>query len=250
MAKTATNQKIRKIKVLFIKASNLAYNALLNLRGKLYQKHIFVPSAPLKIKIRGILIIKEELKIENKNFIEEIREKNKFAHRPIVSKNKCMFDFEKWSSEKRKLYMEETNLLEYKPSEMEYREFKKLDKELQRTILKEWIDKYANNSEISRHTKLPRVKVAELRKTLGFKPSDMHAPRPKQRKEGKGSQDPNAINTPVQPIQTPNPNIVEIKMCLENICGENMQKKIESLGLFLEDGKRYSVDFVVRELNV
>lgn len=76
---------------------------------------------------------------------------------------------------------------------------------------------------------------------MGFAPSKKGNPHPVPRNPRTTS---SAAPTPV--IEEPQ-NLIEIKISLNECSGTDLQKKLESVGLFLEESKKYDVEFVLKE---
>ena len=84
---------------------------------------------------------------------------------------------------------------------------------------------------------------------MGFEASKVggcRTKRPTKTELQKTTQQPNNKNNQEMPKKEIT-NVVEIKICLENCGGVEAQKKLESLTLFLEDNKKYDIDFVIKE---
>lgn len=140
--------------------------------------------------------------------------------------------------------MEETNLKDFNINEMTTVQFRKFSKDTQFKIISELVEKYKTNSEIARHIKIDRCMIGHLRRELGIasnKPGG-HYPIKKQ------NTSPKKTPTFEKPQEKPQKeNLIEIKISLVKCNGTDLQKKLESVGLFLEDSKEYDVEFVLKE---
>lgn len=155
------------------------------------------------------------------------------------SKKNIMF-FENLKGNEKKAYMEERNLKEYNINTLDIKQFRTLSKDTQTKILGELIEKYSSTAEISRHINIGIVTLRELRKELGFAPG-----RPGNYKRSNPT--PRTRVAPASVVEEPQ-NLIEIKISLNECSGADLQKKLESVGLFLEEGKKYDVDFVLKEI--
>ena len=87
---------------------------------------------------------------------------------------------------------------------------------------------------------MSRLSLSGLRRELGFAPS----------KPGNYNRKSNlAPRTRTEPIskEPQKENLIEIKISLNECSGTDLQKKLESVGLFLEESKKYDVEFVLKE---
>lgn len=174
------------------------------------------------------------------DFHDVVKNNKRNIYHPSGKKKYKMY-FENLKGKERKEYMEEKNLREYNIAEMNVHQFKTLSKDTQTKILGELIEKYRSNSEIARHIKISRCTLRGLRKELGFEPTKKGNPHPVPRNPRTTS---SAAPTPV--IEEPQ-NLIEIKMSLNECSGTELQKKLESVGLFLEEVKKYYIEFVLKE---
>ena len=148
--------------------------------------------------------------------------------------NKAMFTYEKMTQEEEKKYMEETNLETTNIQNMTRQDFEKLPQQTQKIMLEGLIEKYGNNTEISRHTKMDRGAIRNLRIKLGL-PDAKHTTRGYTRKD-------------IEDTKTGIENSVSMKIHLNNISGEEVRKKLESAGLFIDEKGQYSLDISINEV--
>lgn len=174
------------------------------------------------------------------DFQNDVKENKRNIYHPSGKKKYKMY-FENLKGKERREYMEEKNLREYNMAEMNIQQFRTLSKDTQTKILGELIEKYSSDSEIARHIKIGRCTLRELRKELGFAPAKKGNPHPVPCNPRTTS---SAAPTPV--IEEPQ-NLIEIKISLNECSGTDLQKKLESVGLFLEESKKYDVEFVLKE---
>lgn len=174
------------------------------------------------------------------DFQNDVTNNKRNIYHPRGKKKYKMY-FENLKGEKRKEYMEEKNLREYNIAEMNTQQFKTLSKNTQTKILGELIEKYRSNSEIARHIKISRCTLKELRKELGFAPAKKGGSHPVSRKPKTTS---SAVHISKEPQKE---NFIEIKISLNECSGTDLQKKLESVGLFLDDSKKYDIEFVLKE---
>ena len=172
------------------------------------------------------------------DFQNDVKENKRNIYHPSGKKKYKMY-FENLKGKERIEYMEEKNLREYNIAEMNIQQFRTLSKDTQTKILGELIEKYSSDTEIARHIKIGRC---TLRKELGFAPAKKGNPHPVPRNLRTTS---SAAPTPV--IEEPQ-NLIEIKISLNECSGTDLQKKLESVGLFLEESKKYDVEFVLKEM--
>lgn len=173
------------------------------------------------------------------DFNDVAKKLKKNIYYPSSKKNKMFF--ENLKGKERRTYMEEKNLREYNIAEMNAQQFRTLSKDTQTKILGELIEKYRSDSEIARHIKIGRCTLRELRKELGFAPAK---PGNYVRKSNPAPRTRTAPTSVIEESQ----NLIEIKISLNECSGADLQKKLESVGLFLEEGKKYDVDFVLKEI--
>ena len=174
------------------------------------------------------------------DFQNDVKENKRNIYHPSGKKKYKMY-FENLKGKERREYMEEKKLREYNIAEMNIQQFRTLSKDTQTKILGELIEKYSSDTEIARHIKIGRCTLRKLRKELGFAPSKKGNPHPVPRNPRTTS---SAAPTPV--IEEPQ-NLIEIKISLNECSGTDLQKKLESVGLFLEESKKYDVEFVLKE---
>ena len=175
------------------------------------------------------------------DFQNDVKENKRNIYHPSGKKKYKMY-FENLKGKERIEYMEEKNLREYNIAEMNIQQFRTLSKDTQTKILGELIEKYSSDTEIARHIKIGRCTLRKLRKELGFAPAKKGNPHPVPRNLRTTS---SAAPTPV--IEEPQ-NLIEIKISLNECSGTDLQKKLESVGLFLEESKKYDVEFVLKEM--
>lgn len=175
------------------------------------------------------------------DFQNDVKENKRNIYHPSGKKKYKMY-FENLKGKERREYMEEKNLREYNIAEMNIQQFRTLSKDTQTKILGELIEKYSSDTEIARHIKIGRCTLRKLRKELGFAPAKKGNPHPVPRNLRTTS---SAAPTPV--IEEPQ-NLIEIKISLNECSGTDLQKKLESVGLFLEESKKYDVEFVLKEM--
>ena len=153
--------------------------------------------------------------------------------------------FENLKGEERKIYMEETNLKDFNINEMTAVQFRELSKDTQFKIISELVEKYRTDAEISRHIKIGRCTIGKFRRALGIA---SNKPRGNYRHIKKQNTSPKKAPTFEKPQENPQKeNLIEIKISLVKCNGTDLQKKLESVGLFLEDSKEYDVEFVLKE---
>lgn len=173
------------------------------------------------------------------DFQNDVKNNKRNIYHPSGKKKYKMY-FENLKGKERRTYMEEKNLREYNIAEMNAQEFRTLSKDTQTKILGELIEKYRSNSEISRHIRISRFALRELRKELGFAPAK---PGNYNRKSNPAPRTRTAPTSVIEESQ----NLIEIKISLNECSGTDLQKKLESVGLFLEDSKKYDIEFVLKE---
>lgn len=179
------------------------------------------------------------------DFNDVAKKLKKNIYYPSSKKNKMFF--ENLKGEEKKAYMEERNLKEYNINTLDIIQFRTLSKDTQTKILGELIAKYGSNVEIERHTNFSRHTLSKLRKELGLAPAK---PGNYDRKSNPNTA-PRTRTAPISisPSVTEEPqNLIEIKIFLNDCSGADLQKKLESVGLFLEDNKKYHIDFVLKEI--
>ena len=174
------------------------------------------------------------------DFQNDVKNNKRNIYHPSGKKKYKMY-FENLKGKERRAYMEEKNLREYNIAEMNAQQFRTLSKDTQTKILGELIEKYSSNLEISRHTKIGRPALRELRKELGFAPA-------KPGNYVRGSNPAPRTRTAPTSVIEESQNLIEIKISLNECSGADLQKKLESVGLFLEEGKKYDVEFVLKEI--
>lgn len=174
------------------------------------------------------------------DFQNDVKNNKRNIYHPSGKKKYKMY-FENLKGKERRTYMEEKNLREYNIAEMNAQQFRTLSKDTQTKILGELIEKYRSDSEIARHIKIGRCTLRELRKELGFAPAK---PGNYNRESNPA---PRTRTAPASVIEEPQ-NLIEIKISLNECIGADLQKKLESVGLFLEEGKKYDVEFVLKEI--
>ena len=174
------------------------------------------------------------------DFQNDVKNNKRNIYHPSGKKKYKMY-FENLKGKERREYMEEKNLREYNIAEMNIQQFRTLSKDTQTKILGELIEKYRSDTEIARHIKISRCTLKGLRKELGFAPARKGNLTSVPRKPRTTS---SAAPTPV--IEEPQ-NLIEIKMSLNECSGTELQKKLESVGLFLEESKKYDIEFVLKE---
>ena len=72
--------------------------------------------------------------------------------------------FENLKGEERKIYMEEKNLKDFNINEMTTTQFREFSKDTQFKIISELVEKYKTDAEISRHIKIGRCMIGNLRR--------------------------------------------------------------------------------------
>lgn len=180
------------------------------------------------------------------DFQNDVKNNKRNIYHPSGKKKYRMY-FENLKGKERRTYMEEKNLREYNMAEMNAQQFRALSKDTQTKILRDLIEKYSSNMEIERHTNFSRHTLGKLRKELGLAPAK---PGNYDRKSNPNTA-PRTRTAPVSisPSVTEEPqNLIEIKIFLNDCSGADLQKKLESVGLFLEDNKKYHIDFVLKEI--
>lgn len=173
------------------------------------------------------------------DFTNDVKNNKRNIYHPVGKKKYTMY-FENLKGKEIREYMEEKNLKEYNIAEMDAHQFKTLSKDTQTKILGELIDKYSSNAEISRHTRMSRLALRGLRRELGFeaaKPGNYNR---------KSNPTPRTRTEPISK-EPQKENLIEIKISLNECSGTDLQKKLESVGLFLEESKKYDVEFVLKE---
>lgn len=174
------------------------------------------------------------------DFQNDVKNSKRNIYHPSGKKKYKMY-FENLKGKERRTYMEEKNLIECNIAEMNAQQFRTLSKDMQTKILGDLIEKYSSNLEISRHIKIGRSTLRELRKELGFAPAK---PGNYVRKSNPAPRTRTAPTSVIEESQ----NLIEIKISLNECSGADLQKKLESVGLFLEEGKKYDVEFVLKEI--
>ena len=153
--------------------------------------------------------------------------------------------FENLKGEERKIYMEEKNLKDFNINEMTTTQFREFSKDTQFKIISELVEKYKTDAEISRHIKIGRCMIGNLRRELGIASNKSGG---SYRSIKKQNTSPKKTPTFEKPQEKPQKeNLIEIKITLVKCNGTDLQKKLESVGLFLEDSKKYDVEFVLKE---
>lgn len=174
-------------------------------------------------------------------FFEEIREKQNCCHKAIKSKKK-MFIFENMSRKEQKQYMQETNLKDINISTMDINQFRSLSKDTQKAVMQNLIDKYQTNTEIAKNTLIKRRELSRVRATLNLEPSKRGRSQKKVKELEQNK------NTPVVGEEKPlNPNVAEIEIYLQNYSKFDLQKKLDTLMLLLDENRKYDIDFVIKE---
>ena len=87
---------------------------------------------------------------------------------------------------------------------------------------------------------MSRLALRGLRRELGFeaaKPGNYNR---------KSNPTPRTRTEPISK-EPQKENLIEIKISLNECNGTDLQKKLESVGLFLEESKKYDVEFVLKE---
>lgn len=177
------------------------------------------------------------------DFQNDVKNNKRNIYHPVGKKKYKMY-FENLKGKERREYMEEKNLREYNIAEMDIHQFRTLSKDTQTKILGDLIEKYRSDSEIARHIKIGRCTLRELRKELGFAPAKPGKPCNYVRGSNPAPRTRTAPTSVIEESQ----NLIEIKISLNECSGADLQKKLESVGLFLEEGKKYDVEFVLKEI--
>lgn len=173
------------------------------------------------------------------DFNDVAKKLKKNIYYPSSKKNKMFF--ENLKGEEKKAYMEERNLKEYNINTLDISQFRTLSKDTQTKILGELIAKYGSNAEIERHTNFNKITLGKLRKELGLAPAK---PGNYDRKSN-----PNTAPISISPSVTEEPqNLIEIKIFSNDCSGADLKKKLGSVVLFLENNKKYHIDFVLKEI--